>query len=375
MIGPFKPAIRCATAIGALMAFLSAGPFNNAFAQDNKPVLSFGIGWSALNIDDIEFAAITDFFATEVLEHQSNEDGSLNGYKLTAELAKLSHHRHRNWLLTSGLKGFYSRYEDEEQTRCLFTSNTDCKFIPLVDPDPSGTIGVAGGADASGGLFSDWLTDVERQVVYWGAAIELSFSREATLSQSLKDGPVLAAPAPFQWHLGLSFRQLNQDVFLFSEDRGPTLDPVTLDDDLDTNYYGAYAGFSSWKELGAGYRLRLSGETGLYYAQTDYYGAYTASNSLGDDQPVAASIALSDVSPAFIGSLQLLLEKNLGGQATLGLFTEAEWLSYVPKVLYNDTDLNGGGIFDIVGDQNGTALGDGAAFAYTIGARIRIGTY
>jgi hypothetical protein len=162
-------------------------------------------------------------------------------------------------------------------------------------------------------------------------------------------------------------------MHLFSVDRGPTADPVTLDDDLDTSYYGGYVGFHSVKEIGHVMRLKLSGETGLYYAHTDYEGAYSATASLGDDSPVNQSISLSDDAPAFIGLLHLLLERDFG-RTTIGLFGEAEWLSYVPKVLYNDTDLNGGVPFDIVGTQDGTELGEGSAFAYTVGARLRFPT-
>jgi hypothetical protein len=339
-----------------------------AAAQSADPALAFGIGWSAMNINDIEFQAITDFLVTEVTDHQSNEDGRLNGYKFTGELTGLMPHMRGAWLTTVGIKGFYSRYEDEEQTRCVFTANSDCVFFPLVDPDTTNIT-----PDASGGFFSDWLTDVERKVVYWGGALEFNFSRaDAAPVQSLKDAPAPLAPAPFQWHAALSLRQLDQDMSLFSVDSGPTADPVTLNDDLNTNYYGGYVGFTSWKELGYGLRLNLKGETGLYYAQTDYDGAYTASASLGDNSPVAASVSLSDDAPAFIGLLHLLLEKDVSATTTIGLFGEAEWLSYVPKVLYNDTDLNGGVPFDVVGSQDGTELGEGSAFTYTVGARLRI---
>lgn len=331
-----------------------------------------------MNINDVKFAAITNFLVTEVLDHQSNEDGRLNGYKLTSEFSGLLPHYRGSWLATVGFKGFYSRYEDKEQTRCVYSSTTDCIFVPLVDPDPNGTFG-GNGADSSGGFFADWLTDVDRSVVYWGAAVEYRFSREAHQNQSLKDrslkdspGPQ-TAPAPFQWLAGLSIRQLNQDMSLYSVDRGPTADPVTLSDDLDASYYGGYVGFSSARPIGYGMRLKLSGQTGLYYAHTDYNGAYTATASLGDDSPVSSSVSLSDDAPAMIGLLHLLLERNFG-QTTIGLFGEAEWLSYVPKVLYNDTDLSGGVPYDITGSQDGTELGEGSAFTYTIGARLHIPT-
>lgn len=322
-----------------------------------------------MNINDVKFAAITNFLVTEVLDHQSNEDGRLNGYKLTGGVSGLWSHYGGNWLVTAGLKGFYSRYEDDEQTRCVYTANTDCAFFPLVDPRPDGS----SNGDGSGGNFADWLTDVSRKVVYWGGGIEFDFSRNAPQVYSLKDEPAPPVAEPFQWFVGLSVRQLNQDVSLYSVDRGPSADPVTLNDDLNTGYYGGYAGFSSSKEIGYGMRLKLAGEAGLYYAQTDYQGAYTATASLGDDSAVASSVSLSDDAPALIGLLHLLLERDFG-QTTLGLFGEAEWLSYVPKVLYNDTDLNGGVPFDVIGSQNGTQLGEGSAFTYTVGARLSIKT-
>ena len=366
--------IHCCRRIAllALHVGLLALPSSMAAAQQPAPALQFGIGASALRLDDIEFAAITDFFVTEVQDHQSNHDGDFNGYKLTGELTGLLPHRRGEWLAALAVRGFYARYEDEQQSRCVFTADTDCAFFPLFDPDPTGTITSPGGS-GSGGFFSDWRTTVDREAVYWGASLEMNLSRAGAMAApaSFKDAPVAVEPVPFQWRAGLSARRLDQKSSLFSVDLGITQDPVTLNDDLDATYYGGYVGFSTWKPLAGGLRLKLSGETGLYYADADYKGAYTASASLGDDSPIAQSVTLSDSAPAFIGLLNIALEKDLG-PATLGLFGEAEWISYVPKVLYNDTDLNGGVPFDIVGFQNGTVLGEGSALSYTAGIRLSV---
>jgi len=368
---------RChPAALLALTVGFLALPSSMAAAQESRPALQFGIGASGLHLDDIEFAAITDFFVTEVQDHQSNHDGDFNGYKVTGELSGLLPHRRGEWLAALAVRGFYARYEDEQQSRCVFTADTDCAFFPLFDPDPTGTITSPGGS-GSGGFFSDWRTTVDREAVHWGAAVEMNLSRNATAASfkdtggSLKDAPVAVEPVLFQWRAGLAVRRLDQKSSLISVDFGPTQDPVTLDDDLDAAYYGGYVGFSTWKPLAGGFRVKLSGETGLYYADADYNGAYTASASLGDDSPIAQSVTLSDSAPAFIGLLNLVLERDFG-PATLGLFGEAEWISYVPKVLYNDTDLNGGVPFDVVGFQNGTVLGDGSALSYTVGARISV---
>lgn len=363
------------TALLALLASLAPLPCSMAAAQD-RPALQFGIGASSLHLDDIDFTAITDFFVTEVQDHQTNHDGDFTGYKLTGDLTGLMPHHRGEWLSTMAVRGFFSRFEDSQQTRCAFTADTDCAFFPLFDPDPTGN--VSPGGSGAGGIFSDWHTTVDREATYWGAAVEMNLSREAAAPASfkdapasLKDAPVAAEPAPFQWRAGLAVRRLDQKSSLFSEDLGFFEDPVTLQENLDATYYGGYIGFTSWKPLSNGFRLKLSGETGLYYANADYQGAYSSSASLGDGSPVAQSVTLSDTAPAFIGSLNLALERDLG-PVTLGLFGEAEWISYVPKVLYNDTDLNGGVPFDIVGTQNGTALGDGSALSYTVGARVSI---
>jgi hypothetical protein len=352
----------------ALAAALLSQPLATASAQEPipSPTLNFGIGWSMLHINDIEFTAITDFFATEVLDHETDQDGELNGYKLTGELAGLMPHRRGDWLASLAVKGFYARYEDTEHSQCNSSPDTDCVFFPLTDPETDDIF-----PDVSGGTFADWLTDVDRTVVHWGAAIEINLDRYAAPVYSLKDGPAPVEASPFLWRAGLAVRRLDQELSLVSVDTGPFEDPVTLNEDLDATYYGGYVGFTAWKPLDDGVRIRLSGETGIYYADAEYEGAYTATDTLGGGGPNASSIALDDSAPAFIGLLNLALERDFGG-VTLALFGEAEWISYVPKVLYNDTDVNDGVPFDIIGTQDGTELGNGSALIYTLGARLSL---
>jgi len=352
-----------------LAAFVLAPSAVQAQNYASEPEFNLGIGASFLHIDDLEFTAITDFFVTEVQDHQSNHDGEFLGYKLNGEIDGLMQHQRGQWLASLAFKGFYAHYEDEQNSRCVvFEDDSECVFVPLVDPDPDGTT-----PDVSGGLFSDWITDVSRSVVHWGSAVELRLdkSNAPTPRASLKDTP---APAPksssLEWRAGLAFRRFDQDVFLYSVDVGPTQDPVTLTDDLNTNYYGAYFGFRTQQQLVYDTRLKLSGETGLYFANTDYVGNYTATESLGDENPIAESVALTDSAAAFIGSLNISLEQDYGS-TTVALFGEAEWMSYVPKVLYNDTDRGSvGGVFDVIGTQDGTELGEGSALSFTLGARV-----
>lgn len=353
-----------AVALSQALLLLELSP---ATAQQPGPKFEMGIGWSALHLDDIEFSARTNAIVTEIIDHDSNHDGELNGYKLTGELSGLAPTERGAWLMTVALRSFYSRYEDDQQSRCLFTPDSDCAFIPLIDPDPT----TPSLGQATGGLGSDWLTSVERKAVYWGAALELDFDRHSTPAPSLKDPSAIPPPPLFLWRAGLSLRRLDQDTSLTSEDVGLLADPVLLTEDLNTNYFGGYFGFKTLKPLDHGLRLKLGGETGLYYADTDYQGSYSSSASLAGPPVGPQSITLSESAPAFIGLLNMALERDFG-TVTLSIFGEAEWISYVPKVLYNDTDLNGGVPFDIVGTQNGTELGDGSAISYTVGARVSV---
>ncbi len=370
---PFATARRVAAGMTALAFSIAA-----AGAQQARPEVKLGIGWSMLHLDKTEFTAVTDFFVTETIDHVEDHDGELNGYRLSGEIAGLLPHMRGSWQIDTAVKGFYSRYEDEQNSRCTFTEDTDCAFFPLFDPNPEGRIPPSGSGkqdpgnyapDLSGGFFSDWRTTTDREAVHWGVAVEWRFTRAMQQQVSLKDAPQPVA-SPFQWRVGLGARQLDQETSLTSVDFGPTADPVTLDDDLDTTYYGAYVGFTTARELGRGYRLSLSGETGLYYSDTDYHGRYTATDTLGGG-PIAQSISLDDTSPAFIGLLNLSLEKQLTW-GSVGLFGEAEWISHVPTVLHNDTDRNGGFPFDTIGNQDGTELGNSSAFTYTLGAKVSV---
>lgn len=69
--------------------------------------------------------------------------------------------------------------------------------------------------------------------------------------------------------------------------------------------------------------------------------------------------------------MQLDLTKKINW-GSIGVFGHAEYYSYAPRVSYNDTDLAGGGAFDIIGPQNGTALVDDDAFSFTVGGRLSI---
>ena len=71
---------------------------------------------------------------------------------------------------------------------------------------------------------------------------------------------------------------------------------------------------------------------------------------------------------SFIGSIKLGLNKDLGW-ASMGAFAQAEYLSYVPKMTYNNNDFAGGAPWGIEGNS-GTHIASGDAMNYTVGVNL-----
>jgi hypothetical protein len=360
------------------VSLVSAEPHTvfTAKAQETAPAVKAAIGYSALHIGATEFTTVTDFFVTDVEGHVEDHDGSLNGLRLSAEIGGLLHSTGENFQRSYAVKGFYSSYESSQNSSCAWNAGRDCVFVPLFDPDPTR-------ADLSGGFFSEWKTKTKREAEHFGGALEMRLNRldgsqDTKDWGSLKDATTPMA-SPFQWRAGLAARRLSQDTDLYSADFGPTEDPVTLKEKLSTDYYGGYIGFGVHRELGRGLWLNLSAEGGLYWADSAYRGHYSATDSL-DLGPISQSLRLDSDSSAFIGGLNLTLEKDIAF-GRLGIFGEAEWISHAPTADYNETDRatpasdpNRGGqsIFDLTGQRTSTALGSSSAFTYTIGAKLTV---
>jgi hypothetical protein len=348
----------------ALAVANGAAPTSGSVASPNGIVMSIDVGYSYLDLGSTKFTQIVDWLNLNVIGQVTDHDGEFDGVRTNLSFANLARGNLFGQRASLGVRGFYGHYEGDQNSSCTFVNLvSDCAVFPLVDPRS------AGGADYSGGLFSDWRAHTSREVHNWGVAVEAVFG--TTEAQGgIKDTPVLVE-TPFQWRLGAAVKGLNQRTRYHAEDFGPLADPVTLSDKLDTTYYGAYVGFNTRQDLGGGYLLLLSGEGGIYYADTDYSGYYFATDRFSSPGPLEQRLSLSDDKAAFIGTLGLELRRNFG-MATVGLFAEAEWYSYAPNMRYNNYDHNGGGILDLVGNNDGTSIGDGSAFVYTVGGRVTV---
>ena len=144
---------------------------------------------------------------------------------------------------------------------------------------------------------------------------------------------------------------------------------VSINEKLRSDYYGGYVGFDINKDLCWGSSVTLSGQAGLYYADTDYEGRYYASESGfggSGSGPISQNMSLNDKAAAVIGGLNVGLKKNFG-KTEVGLFAEAEWYSHVPRIVHNDTDY---AVFSVLGANDHTHLDGGSAFVYTFGPKV-----
>ena len=358
-----------------MAAVLAAiGPMTQASAEEaakhvfsNGVIVSVGGGYSHLDYGDSHFVGITDWFGTETIGHVEDYDGRSDGYRINGEVSGLFKRMVRGHQMSFGVKGFYASYEGSQTSRCLFENLvSDCAVFPLFDPDDDLF------PDHTGGFFSDFVTRTHVDVKHWGVAGEMRFSRSSYEGGGLKDAPVHVR-SPLDWRLGIAVKRFDKDKRIYSEDFGPSLDPISLVEALNTTYYGVYGGVDYTHDLGHGFSLVLRGEAGIYHADTDYRGAYASTDTFGGPGlPLSQTLRLSDDGAAFIGSIGMEINKEIGRGVKLGVFGDVEYYSRAPNVRYNDTERSGGGVLDIVGRTEGSRLVDDHALSYTVGARVTV---
>lgn len=344
----------------------------------NGVSVSAGVGYSYAVLDRTQFGVKTDWFVTDVISRNTEHDGQFSGLRLDTAIDGLFARQTEHGRLSFGVKGFYAGYDSTQNSRCVYNSGvSDCVFVPLYDPSTA-----FGHVDVSGGYFSDWHTRTSREVTHWGVAAEMTLTRAGTYQGgSIKDEPVIV-DEPVVWRFGPAFKKLKQKTDLFSEDFGPIVDPVTLNETVDTNYFGAFVGVNTAFALGRGFSLIAGGEVGAYYAQTKYRGRYSATAtlggldgtshpSLGGGAVVQQWMTLENDMPALIGGFNAELRKDIGF-GFLGFYGQADWYSHIATVKHNTMDRAGGGVFDLSGSQDGTQLGSTTGFFYTVGAKLTV---
>jgi len=333
-----------------------------------KGDLEVSAGYSWLVMPEMHMTTVIggEFF-DEALYQLEDHDGELQGLRTDVTFRDFAEHTFSNghWM-TFSLAGFFGYYDGTDHSACDFTATTDCVFVNIVDFDPD--------EENNTGLAGRLRTTTERDVRYWG--VSLAGQPGTQTIGSLKDAMPVKWKSPFKF--GLAFKALQERKDLLSIDISVP-DPVDYGEDLDTYYYGGFVGIDHTMALPSGLSLRLDAQAGLYLADTSYEGRYVGFVPIDGEEETDAgnfilekgSLNLDDRDHAFIGSARLELQRALSW-GTISVYGEAEYLSHVPRVLYNNDDEAGGSPFGVIGTQVGTEIGSDEAYNFTTGIKLSV---
>jgi len=262
-----------------------------------------------------------------------------------------------NWV-SFGLSGFYANYRGSNRSHCSYTLTTDCAFINIVDFDPK--------QENNTGPFGNLDILTKRDVDYYGVSVEARFGNWA--AASLKDDVPAKSLSPLR--IGLSMRAIDETAKLYSVDQ-LVCDPVKYKELLNTHYYGGYVGLEKQYPIGASWSLSLDATAGLYYADTQYEGRYSGYTPVFGSGYVQETGAVNESAEkgAFIGTIRAGLDRDFGW-GKVGVFGQAEYLSYAPRISYNNNDQAGGSPWGVEGNRAGTHIVSDDAFNYTGGISV-----
>ncbi len=318
--------------------------------------LRTSVGYSRLHLPSTNMTTIIGgVFFDEALGQIEDHDGNFNGVRTDVELQNMARHTFgAGYSLTFGAGAFYAFYDEEDNSSCTFDLTTNCGYVNIDDFDPTD--------ENYTGPFGVFATTTNRKVHYWGVSVDAKLGR--LHGGSFKDDPVHRT-SPFK--VGVAFRAINQETDLLAIDLSVP-DPVDYDENLNTYYYGGFIGVDHTFPLSNGFSLQVDAEAGLYYAHTDLEGRYIAFIPVGGPRFIVEQgvVEDGDNKASFIGSVRLDLNRDFDW-GRLGIYGQGEYLSYTPRVRYNNNDEAGGSPFGVIGTQVGTELDDEDAFSYTVG--------
>ena len=112
--------------------------------------------------------------------------------------------------------------------------------------------------------------------------------------------------------LGPSWKRLSQesDVFAYEANRAPTVNNMTLREDLDASYYGGIIGVRIAAPFKERWRFQADGRVGAYYLDAEYTGHQRT--RLGSANPPRLTISRVDVDDAAAAA-------TLGLQTSIGV--------------------------------------------------------
>jgi len=230
------------------------------------------------------------------------------------------------------IQGFWSFVEVGDTRRCTSTATTFCGAF-----DPAGELGFVTSIGNIGGQPPTLRTKTDRDTDYWGsqASVILGDVRPNKVKPNVYRNDFFIA--------GFDVRGIDQDNRLAAH--FPDGIAFKYDETLDTTYLGGFVGLGGEYSFGfipglknvggfydrLGIRTFVTVKGGLYNADTDYSGRFWSA-------PGTTHLSQSDDELAFIGTVSLETRKQVGRRISLSLFTDYEYISYVPQMNYADAN-------------------------------------
>jgi hypothetical protein len=354
----------------ALMGAVTS-PGHPAFAQDGSmtvgnTIISVGGGAQLLSLPDVDFTFLSSNANGAAIHKQTNNTVDNYGGALSGSI-ETPFGFWGGTPVTGVFSGFFANVDNNDRRKCVSTTAANCTVEDIVD-DPT--------SDNSA-TFSGFTTKADRSVDFWGADAEARFgNRPAPLPDA---GGYL-----FRFGyvgIGTNVRGIDQDTNLKIDAPATGINPTfKYKETLDTTYWGGYLSIGGeynilgYLGMGAGWGLRsfVSLRGGVYDANTDYNGHFTAS---GIGAPAPTRLGLSNDQVAFIGGATFETRKQFGPRTSLSLVSDYEWFSYAPQMKYVDADRGGcttpSG--DCAGNITRTNISDDSAFAARTMLRLNIG--
>ena len=325
--------------------------------------LSVSGGYSWFGLPDMKMLTVVGGpFFDQALGQQTNGDGNMNGWRTDLRLASFATGALPDGPpISFGISGFFANYQGTTNSRCMYGASTDCLIVNIEDSNsamPNNT-----------GPFGNLKVTARRNADYYGVAVDTRLS--GLTGGGLKDGLPVQYLSPFK--AGVAARAINETANLTSID--PLVSsPVRYKEQLDTHYLGGFVGVEEKAAFGDGWTIGADATAGLYYTDTEYqgrYNGYTAIVPAGYFQD-SGSVNSSLNKGSFIGTVRLDLKRELVW-GTLGVYGQGEYLSYVPRIAFNNNDQATGVVWGgVAGTQNGTHVASDSALNFTTGLSLSV---
>lgn len=316
---------------------------------------SLSLGYDLLDLPAVRFTTRNAYDSGSVVGTETNFSNPLAGQRLSGELAGPLGDI-GGIPVRAVISGYYAGVSGVQTTACTPDDIATYCYWPVLLDDPSLPQGLYN-------YFADETARIHtrRAADLWGLSLGLAAELPNLNGVTLKGGA--------------DYRHIGVDTAL--DISCPTVEcdaegiTSRYREGLVTTYVGAFVGLDSRIPLGTDAVLDLGGQIGLYSAHAGYRGHEVQTYPGYPDD--IYDLRLSRRHAGVIGAVQAGLSQRIG-RATLSVYDRLEWVSWAPRMKYNNDDQTPdppGPDGSWTGTQVGTEIGNGHLWSNTLGLKMR----